>query len=156
MKRFLLLFMVLGLVACSVVTAEAKRASKPARVERTVEGSYEPLLDPYTECDQGRALYGCVVVHTRSTEAFFTAKVTDDHGQPVFVQVVDDNGGRLGTFCGETTEPVSFDAGSRLEFLVDPAPHFFSHWGAGWVGPLDCPYRLRSTGTISVTLSNLP
>lgn len=155
-KRFLILFMVLGLLAGSVATTEAKRASKPGRVERTVEGRYGARLEPYTECNQGRALYGCVVVDPRSTEAFFTAKVTDDHGQPVFVQVVDGGGGRIGTFCGETTEPMSFDTGSRLEFLIEPVPHFFSHWGAGWLGPLDCPYRLRSTGTISVTLSNLP
>ena len=43
MKRFLIVFMVLGLLAGTVVTADAK-GTNPERVERTVEGSYGPPL----------------------------------------------------------------------------------------------------------------
>ncbi len=156
MKRFLIMFMVLGLTAGSVATAEAK-GKKAARVERTVEGNYAAVSEPFNECNAGRGSFACVVVDVRPTEAFFSAKVTDAHGQPVYVQVVTEGGMTVGTFCGETTRPVPFEhAGSRLEFLIEPAPHFFSHWGVGWLGPLDCPYRFKTSGSISATLSNLP
>ena len=155
MKRFLILFLILGLFAGSVATAEAKR-KKAARVERTVEEKYGALPEAATGCNADRGSLACIVVDARSTEAFFTAKVTDAHGQPVFVQVVAVGGGRVGTFCGETTRPVSFQAGSQLEFLIEPMPYFFSNWGTGWLGPLDCPYRIHTSGAISVTLSNLP
>ena len=153
MKRFLILVLVLGLIAGSVSTAAASKKTK--RVERTVEGNYGVVPEPTTGCNADRGSFACVVVDTRLREAFFSAKVTDAHGQPVFVQVVTPGGGRVATFCGETTHPISFDAGSRLEFLIEPAPYFFSHWGVGWVGPLDCPYRMKTSGSISVTLSNL-
>lgn len=150
MKRFLIMFMVLGLLAGSVATAEAKK-KKSSPVERTIEERYGVVPYPLTECERGSLT--CMAVEARPTEAFFTAKVTDAHGQPVFVQV---NGGAEGTFCGETTRPMSFEPGSRLEFLIEPMLYFWSNWGLDWVGPLDCPYRASSTGTISVTLSNLP
>ena len=153
MKRFLIMFMVVGLVAGSVATAEAKGTKRPTRVERTVEGSYGPYSSLVTGCNDPDGSLACFVVNTRSTEAFFTAKVTDAHGQPVFVHV--SNGGNGATFCGETTRPVSFDPGSRLYFRTDPMTNFWSDSGLG-VGPLDCPYRLKTTGTISVTLSNQP
>lgn len=147
MKRSLILFMVLGLIAGSMGTAEAEQRFE--RTERTVEVSYGPYSAPVSPCNGPAGSLACAVVETRATEDFFTAKVTDAHGQPVFVQV---SGGYFGTFCGETTRPISFDPGSRLEFRIEPTPNFFSHWGTGWVGPLDCPYRLKTTGTISVTL----
>ena len=150
MKRSLILFMILGLVAGSMVTAEAKGRE---RVERTVKGSYAPTSTPFTACSDPGGSLACFVVRVRSAEAFFTAKVTDAHGQPVFVQV---NGGYRGTFCGETARPISVEPGSILEFRIEPMTYFWSNWGTGWVGPLDCPYRIKTTGTISVTLSNLP
>lgn len=155
MKRSLILFMVLGLVAGSVATAEAKRTRKPARAERTIEGNYGPLPDPMPGCEANSDSFACTWVDARSTEGFFTAKVTDTHGLPVFVQVVA-NGRNLGTFCGETTRPMSFDPGTRLDFRIEPMPYFWSHWGIGWVGPIGCPYRASTSGTLSVTLSNLP
>ena len=156
MKRFLMLVMVLGLVIGSVATAEAKRQKEPTRVERTVEENYGALPEPSIGCNADRGSLACVVVHAHPTETFFTAKVTDAHGQPVFVQVVGEGVGRNGTFCGETTRPVSFDAGSRLKFHIEPTPYFWSNWGTGWLGPLDCPHRIPTTGSISVTFSNLP
>ena len=153
MKRFSIIIMVLGLIAGSVSTAGARQGAK--RVERTVEGNYGAVPEPFTGCNGDRGSFACVIVDARRREAVFSATVTDAHGQPVFVQVVTEGGGRVGTFCGETSEPLYFDPGSRLEFLIEPAPHFFSNWGLGWVGPLDCPYRMKTSGSISVTLSNL-
>lgn len=54
----------------------------------------------------------------RGRKAFFTARVTDAHGQPVAVDVFAfgprthdgrvGGGGRIATFCGETPKPISF------------------------------------------------
>ena len=158
MKRFVVVFLIVGLLAGSVATAEAKRKKakkKASRVERTVEGHYGPLPEPLTGCNADTNSLACMVVDAHPTEAFFTAKVTDAHDQPVFVQVLD--GHRpIGIFCGETTRPVSFAAGSSLEFRIEPTPYFFTNWGEEWLGPLDCLYRIQTSGSISVTLSNLP
>ena len=153
MKRFLIFVMVLGFIAGSVATTEAKR--RPTRVERTFEGNYEtPFVPGRAGCSrtEGR---GCVTVYTRSTESFFTAEVTDALGFPVFVQVwteADSDGLEdvlFGTFCGETTQPISFPPGTELHFWVG-----FTFSTAAYES---CPSGLiATTGTISVTLSNVP
>ena len=150
MKRFLILFMILGLVAGSVATAEAKGKKRPARAERTVEGTYGIYPASITGCNEPLGKYYCLAVETRSDESFFTAKVTDAHGQPVLVRV-GIGGGEVATFCGETTEPIRFYSGTDLYFHVaDPLWLVFN-------GSLDCPTnRIKTTGTISVTLSNRP
>ncbi len=157
MKRFLILFMVLGLIAGTALSAEAKRASRK-RVERTVEGSYgpSPALVEISRCDDASGASDCVVVGSRPTETFFTANVTDAHGRPVYVEVSGGGINRGTSFCGETSRPIYFDPGSTLEFRFEPTPYFWSTWGIDWTGPLDCPYRIKTTGTITVTLSNLP
>ena len=175
MRRFLIGFLVLGLMAGSVATAEAKKRPKQeakqnqnqkakrkakqeanqeanlTRVERTVEGSYGPHQGLGTGCDSALSPWVCVIIPTHTTEAFFTAKVTDAHGQPVFVEVYEygSGGGREVTqFCGETTRPIRFPPGSELYFFVAVPV-----WGV----QLDCTARsVKTTGTISVTLSNLP
>ncbi len=153
MKRFLILFTALGLIAVSVASAEAKKP--PKRVERTVEGTYNTQFVPYgsqlaSMCDNAT---GCVIIDTRPDEAYFTAKVTDAHGQPVPVTVFsnDSNGyGRAyGTFCGETEEPIPFDRGDGLWFSP-------GYWDPGLPSWANCSPGFGTTGTISVTLSNLP
>lgn len=149
MKRFFTLFMVLGLMFGSVATAEAKRSRKSNRIERTVVGSYGPYPAPVTGCNEPLGLYACLVVDTRASETSLTAKVTDLHGQPVFVEVAVSGGGTVGSFCGETTRPITFESGSTLFFYLGVP---------GWPGNLmlDCPAnRIKTTGTISVTLSDL-
>jgi hypothetical protein len=151
MKRFLIMFMVLGLVAGSVATAEAKKAKKPIRVERTVEGSYGPFPAPVTGCNEPLGAWACLRIPTHATEAFFTAKVKDVHGQPVFVEVdaFGENGhSNVARFCGEMNEPIRFEPGAELVFYVA-----LPVWGV----QLECPaHSIKTTGTISVTLSNLP
>ena len=72
--------------------------------------------------------------------------MTDTHGLPVFVEVhgVYENGG-VARFCGETKNPIPVSPGSQLEF----------HVGLNnWLPSADCPaHRVKTTGTISVTLS---
>ena len=147
MKRFLIMFMVLGLIAGSVATAEAaKKTKKPVRVERTVEGSYGPY-PTVAGCNEPLGTFACMTLPTRTSETFLTAKVTDVHGQPVFVEVRSD-GHPVAIFCGETREPISFSPGSTLTFYVGTNL---------WLISADCPAnRVKTIGTISVTLSNLP
>jgi hypothetical protein len=147
-KRFLITFLILGLALGSVATAEAKKR-KPGRVERTVTGSYDLYPAPVTGCNEPLGSWACLKIESRSTEAFFTATVTDAHGQPVFVEVLS-GGEDVATFCGATTKPVAFKRGSLLEFHVG-----LNNWPPRLVS-LDCPAnRIKTYGTIRVTLSNL-
>lgn len=167
MRRLLIGVMVLGLMVGSTGMAEAKERAKqgarPARVERTVQRTYGPYPAPVTGCNSALSTFACALVTTRTTEAFFTAKVTDAHGQPVSVDVEPWCGGYgtwYGTqcgkrvrFCGETSKPVRFPPGAILAVYVA-----LGDGGGLGRGPLaDCPAGLvKTTGTISLTLSNRP
>lgn len=155
MKRLFILFMALGLITGSVATAEAGR-TRPKRVQRTVEGSYKTPVLPFDSdrCSQLDG-QGCVAIRTGARESFFTAKATDAHGLPVLVQVwtSTDHDGiedvHFGTFCGETTRPISFPPGTELHFWVG-----FTYSFAPYES---CPGGTVATaGAVSVTLSNLP
>lgn len=144
MKRFLIMCITMVLAVGAVATAEAKQ---PRRVERTVQGSYGPYPSPVTGCNEVLGPWACLTVPTRSTERFFTAKVTDTHGQPVTVEAW--VGSRWVVFCGETKEPIAITPGAKLSFDVGlpsaPQAERMSH----------CPTnRVKTTGTIKVTLSN--
>lgn len=157
MKRSLIVLMVLGLLAGSVATAEAK--NPPKRVERTVEGIYDTQFVPFgglvTHTCANTDAKGCVVIDTRGDEAYFTARAVDAHGQPVLVTVTDIGNKwgptrTYGTFCGETEEPIVFDRGEGLKFWAGYwDPYLPTNWAS-------CPPGFGTTGTISVTLSNLP
>ena len=145
MRRLLISFMILGLMAGSLATAHATK-DPPGRV-RTVEGSYDaPFVYFVSTCSQSGGM-GCVSIATGPRETRLTAKVTDAHGQPVSVHVQantqnDVLGDEItfGTFCGHTTEPISFRAGVELEFYVG-------------VPDADCLPGIATTGTLSVSLS---
>jgi hypothetical protein len=150
----LIVLLILGLMAGAVATAEAKKKPKPKpqpkpiRVERTVEESYGPYPAPVTGCNSALGPFACAIIPTRPTESFFTAKVTDAHGQPVFVQVSRRGGGDIARFCGKTKGPIGFVGGTELVFYVA-----LPVWGV----QTDCPaHSIKTTGTISVTFSNLP
>jgi hypothetical protein len=158
MRRFLIGFLILGLMAGSVGTAEAR---KSRRVRTVVASYYGPqLLYEYRSCPPGGGA-GCVTLQTRAYEKYLTANVKDAHGQPVSVWVVDssegvdglDGAGRVyGTFCGKTTQPIRFDAGTTLELWI--GGEWLPTW---WIVPrVDCSPGIGTTGTISVKLSNLP
>lgn len=150
MKRFLILFMVLGLVVGSVATAEAANKKKPTRHERTVEATYNGPWLPFGNWDcapsGGR---GCVSVTTRAGESYLSAEVTDAHGQPVYVSVWSEyeaSGASpifYGSFCGETADPIKFPPGVTLKLWV-------GYWPSG------CGPGMATAGTVSMTLSNLP
>jgi hypothetical protein len=150
MRRALVLMIVLGLVLGSVAVADAKK--KPKRTTRTAEGAYDaPPLVVAGTCAQTGAV-GCVLFATGADESYVTAKVTDQHGLPVLVQVsanTDGNTGddvTFGSFCGETTEPIKIDPGVELHFWV----------GAASTAIRGCPPGIATSGTVSATFSNLP
>ena len=140
-------------MAGAVATAEAKKKPKPkpkpvpVRVERTVEGGYGSYPAPVTGCNSPLGPFSCLTIQTHSFERYFTAKATDAHGLPVFVEV-DSPSGTIARFCGETKEPIRFSPNTRLRFHVA-----VPDWGV----QMDCPqHSVKTTGTISVTISNLP
>ncbi|HVE92623.1 MAG TPA: hypothetical protein VNE62_10060 [Actinomycetota bacterium] len=148
MRRILITFLAFGLLIGAVVPAQAT-----TRVERTVEGSYGAYPAPATGCNEVLGPWACLGIPTEATEAYFTAKVTDTHGQPVYVEVRSDGGSTVNHFCGETSEPIYFTPGSGLEFDLG--------LGRGPVplpGLNGCPATdsIKTSGTIRVTLSNLP
>ena len=147
MKRVLILLLALALGVGSASTAAAAKR-KPARVQRTVTGHYGPYPAPVTGCNDVLTSFACMVVHTRSNEAFLTAEVTDEHGLPVYVEVHGRFGRFPGAFCGRTTEPLAVHPGDELHIYVGlPA------WGLQG----KCPqHSVKTTGTIRLTLSNRP
>lgn len=150
MKRFLIMFMVAGLLSASMTTAESKGA--PKRTTRTVEGSYDsPVLTIVGFCAESDGI-GCVSFTTGQNERFVTAKVVDAHGLPVFVLVRSEAEGfpaqgaeTYGTFCGETTEPIAVPPGETIQFWIGAAMSVYG-----------CQPGIATAGTITATFSNLP
>lgn len=143
MKRIVVVLMSLGLLAGALGTAEAGNK----RVERTVQGSYQPYPTPITGCNSLTGPWACLIVKTRPTEAFFSATVADASGQPVLVNVHSQDEW-LTSFCGQTSRPIAIRPGSTLSFDIGQGRAPFST-------DLRCPQHvLKTTGTIKVTLSN--
>jgi hypothetical protein len=103
-------------------------------------------------CSQTGAI-GCVAIVTAPNEKFLSAEVTDQHGQPVFVSVSADTDGdnsddaSYESFCGSTEEAIAIDPGVEVHLWVGLTPD------SGFVG---CAPGIATSGTISVTLSNMP
>lgn len=127
MQRLLIMLMALTMSVGAVAAAEAEQ---PRRTDRTVHGSYGPYPAPVTGCHSALGPFACLVVDTRPVERFFSARVTDNHGQPVHVEVFSESR-RIAAFCGQTATATAFPGGSharvprRAEQLVDHAglPH---------------------------------
>lgn len=144
MKRFLIAFVTIGLVAGAMASADARQAQRQ-RVERTVVGSYSAYPAPVTGCNAPFGTYACLIVPTRATERFATVKVTDMHGRPVYFEVIGD--GIDTGYCGRTTRPIRIYNYRDLEIDVG-----LPRWGV----QAQCPASsVKTTGSIRVTLSNL-
>ena len=151
MRRTLTVALIIGLIAGSLVApAEAGKRKRT----RKVQGSYDaPTLVVAGSCTQTGAI-GCVAIATGATERFLRARVTDQHGQPVYVSVQANlEGGdnqddtSYGSFCGKTKKPIPVDPGVELHLWVGFSPD------PGFVG---CVPGIATTGTITARLSNLP
>ena len=154
MKRFMIMFMILGLVVGSVATAEAGKKKKPVKTTREAQGSYQaPTPVAAGGCAQTDAV-GCVTIPSGPGEIYVTASVTDTTGLPVAVSVQADLDGNqqaetvYGSFCGTTAEPIAIDAGATIQFWVGPSP-------AGALAGCG-PGILATQGTVDVVFSNMP
>lgn len=168
MKRFLIAIMIPGVMVGSIAVAGAQASAKGRTVEASYYGGqfYWPHLsegypDPFRRRELRRCsesgLMGCVTVETEASEGSLSAKVIDALGQQVSVLVVAAPASSTdletrkiyGSFCGETTQAISFDPGTKLEFWIG------SEWWPWWwiVPDLDCNPGPATTGTISITLS---
>lgn len=149
MKRSFVVCMVTVSLA-PVFGSGATAQTEAPRVDRTVEARYAPpYASPVTGCHELLGPWACLIVQTRLTEAFFNAKVTDAHGQPVYFQVAAHGPYKfIGGFCGQTIDPIAFQPGVSLEFDVG-----LPRWGI----QTRCPASvIKTTGSIRVTLSNQP
>lgn len=157
--------------ASLVGAAEAKGSTGP---ERHVQASYhgpqiywphvsEGYPDPFRRNEFRRCLAsglgGCISLDTGATESSLTARVRDALGKPVSVWVVAAptsstqlNSRKIyGTFCGQTTQPISFDPGTKVEFWIGS-----EWWPTWWVYPdLRCNPGPATTGIIDITLSGV-
>ncbi len=141
MRRLLVGFVIIGLLGVPGVAG----ADHGNRVERTVVGTYEPpFFTPVTGCKSLMGPWACLIVQTSTSEAFFTAKITDAHGLPIYAHVIA-QGRVVGSFCGQIDQSISFPPGSLLEFRI----------GLERPSPPECSAP-KTMGTIAVTLSNLP
>ena len=153
MKRTIAVALSLGLLAGALVGPADAAKKKPKKVTREAEGSYDlpPLVIAGT-CSQTGAI-GCVTFMTAPNEKFVTAKVTDQHGQPVAVSVSANTDGQVGDdesygdFCGETEEPIAVPPSTELHFWVGAATD---------IGVSGCVPGAATSGKINVTFSNLP
>jgi hypothetical protein len=151
MKRFLIMFMVLGLVAGSIATAEAGKKKKPVKTTREAQATYSStIVVAAGNCTQADAI-NCPRIPSGPGEIYMTAKVTDATGQAVPVAVKADLDGDnatetlYGTFCGETAEPMLIDAGAEITFWIGISPD---------TAALGC--APGTTGTVDVVFSNMP
>lgn len=161
MKRYLILFLVLGLVFSSIATADAKKKKKkkaPVKVERVVELDYAapgigvttpaasggvcPLADPASQ--------QCIEVPLQVGETFIKVELTDATGLPVmgYISQGDTDGDGIGNlygdFCGAHAEAIPMESTNpvRISFYNGVNP--------------DCLPSAATTGSIKVTLSNMP
>lgn len=153
MKRTLILMMVIGLIFGSIATAEAGKRKKkppaPVKVERVVDFAYQcPCAGLFQlgGLTGGDPNLGGGIFGPGAGEVYLTAVATDTAGQPIAVDINQDVDGdglndSVGTFCGETTEPMPINEGLEIRvFIGDPSI---------CAGP-------ATMGSIKFTLSNLP
>lgn len=150
MKRFLILVLAFGLIAGMVTSAEAGKKKKKSakKVTREAEYTYDA---PAVGSGGGvcfAATNSCGDIATGPTERFVVVEITDQAGMDVYASIGQDLDGDNFTdnsvdICGKSEEPIPIEPGYAI--TVFP-------WAVG--GP-DCP-GVATTGTVKLTLSNLP
>lgn len=161
MKKAIVVALTAGLVAGAFAgPADAgKKKKKPVRVERVVEVDYSapgagvaspaasggicPFADPTTQT--------CIEIPLQLGEKYIKVSIADATGQKVagYIGQGDTDGDGIsnlyGDFCGEHPEPIALESAS--------APVRISFYNGATA---DCAPSISTTGTITVTLSNLP
>lgn len=147
MRRSLVLMVVLGLVVGGIATAEAKKKRKPKRVERTLEYNYD---QPSVGAPGAGGVTLNPAIATGPDDLFVRIETTDDVSPSPSVRFSwDTNGDGQNdtgvTICGgKTEEPVALPGSVELGVFTYILP-----------GPA-CPTGFSTTGTITLTFSNMP
>lgn len=146
MKRFLIMFMVLGLVAGSIATAEAgKKKKKKAPYVRVVEGTYANPAPGIGGVGTLSGAGGTLDVPTAANEYYMSVEVTDDSGQDTYFSI-----GADATFagggCTKTESPFPITPGTAYSIIVTIGPGLDDPTCAG----------VATSGTIKVTLTEVP
>lgn len=161
MKKIIAIALSLGMLAGAyALPAEAKKKKKkkPVRIERVVDLEYStpgigvttpvaggglcPFADPTTQT--------CIEIPLQAGETYIKVELTDATGLPVmgYISQGDTDGDGIGNlygdFCGGHEEPIPMES---------TAPVRISFYNG--VNP-DCAPSAATTGTIKVTLSNMP
>lgn len=163
MRRTLILVLVMGLILGSFASAEAgkkkkkKKPKAPVRVERVVEVSYDHpgigIAGPVSGGYPVNFPEGSSEVPTAAEELYMKIEVTDQSGQAVagFISQGDLDGNGINddgyaSFCGAHEEFVPVEA---------PGTPIIGIYAYNGTCPDGTP-SIMTTGTIKVTLSNMP
>ena len=159
MRRFVALFLILGLVFGSIATAEAakkKKKKKVVKVERVVELPYQCPCGPKVMGAQlgfwlAGGAFGGGPVATGGEDKFVQIEVTDTTGSAVAVQLSIDTDGDfqadtdVGEACGATEDPLSVPLpGSQISVFVFDGTC------------TDGTPSVAVSGVVKLTFSNLP
>lgn len=156
MKRFLVLFLILGLTIGSIATAEAgkkkkKRPAAPAKITREAESVYDTPAIGHPDLVVGcSGSTGCASFALGADETYISLEIVDSAGLPVYGSASQDlDGDQLGdegfNFCGKTTEPMLVTPGVQLNIFIS---------AAGGTNP-PCPGAATS-GVVKAVISNMP
>ena len=157
MKKTLIAALVLGLVAGAMAAPATAKKKKPKKVERVVEIDYQGpgvgITSPAASvgyCYQFPVSDACLTVIPEPGEKYIKIEVTDASGTAVagFISQGDLDGDGIGDlygdFCGAHEAPIQLE--------VKGGPFDISLYdGVCGTGP-----SVMTTGTIKITLSNLP
>lgn len=144
MKRFLVLFLILGLVVGSVATAEAGKKKKKPYV-RVIEGTYANPAPGIGGIATLNGAGGTLEVPTAGNEAYMSVEVIDDSGQNAYFGIAEDSTIVAGG-CGKTAEPLAITPGAPHNITVTIGPGLEDPTCAG----------VATSGTIKVTLTEVP
>lgn len=155
MRRIIGAVLIFGLMFGAISTAEAgKKKKKPKRVERKVDYEYTApspgISGVVGACMTVLGVEGtaCQDTPVGPKDLYVMVSVEDATGQPTNFDLAQDSDPSPGleifaSGCGETTDPVAITPGLPLRVSVTA------------IGGPDCP-GAATTGTVKITLSNLP
>ena len=145
MKRFLVLFLVLGLLMGSIATAEAKKKKPKKPYVRIVEGTYDNPAPGVGGVVTLNGAGGTLEVPTAVNEAYMSVEITDASGQATYFGIAAE-GSIIAGGCGKTEAPLAITPGMAHNITVTMGPGLEDPTCAG----------VATTGTIKVTLTEVP
>lgn len=158
MKKLIALVAITGLLMSSLTAPADAKKKKKGKTERTIEHDYtfgSPGVATGAGVSAGACLAstfeqtGCINIPLAEGEVYVTVSVTDSAGQPYGILAQDTDTSTpayeiFAEFCGETPQAIPVTPGLELRVsLYEVGP------------PQSCPGP-TGTGTMTVTLSNLP